>query len=43
MDAHWKRYHADVMSYDEYRDSLCAAHREWRSAEPGATPDTGRM
>ena len=36
MDAHWKRYHADVMSYDQYRNSLCRTHREWRSADPDA-------
>lgn len=31
IDAHWKAHHLDVMSYEAFWSSLCAAHR---AAEP---------
>ncbi len=27
IEAHWQAHHADVTTYEEFRDSLCPAHR----------------
>ncbi len=31
IDAHWRSHHEDVMSYEQFRDSLCRAHGLSRS------------
>jgi len=38
IDAHWTRYHADVMSYEDFWRSLCPAHRGFGDPRSGYLP-----
>lgn len=30
IDGHWRRYHANVMTYEQFRRSVCRRHWKWQ-------------